>query len=229
MSCILSIETCTSYGSLALQMGDQLKTKEWHRPGSHSEIITTELMSLLTESGVELADLSAITVGIGPGSFTGIRIGVNLAKSLAYSLNLPVHGFDTLTGLASQIQVGEHKTLVCLNAFRNLIYTATFRRPEQSSLNTIKVAAALTVDEIFQQLDSPVHVIGTAIADFEDPPPGKRNMILSAVELRPKAQHYLELLNSAGPKASSPKDWNQVSPLYVRASEAEEKLKSKDK
>lgn len=103
MALILSIETATKVCSVALhQKGILLGMSETHLENVHSQMIMGLISSLLDQLGVEVEKLDAIAVSSGPGSYTGLRIGVSVAKGLAFALDIPMVGISSLEALASQ-------------------------------------------------------------------------------------------------------------------------------
>ncbi|MBS7313632.1 MAG: tRNA (adenosine(37)-N6)-threonylcarbamoyltransferase complex dimerization subunit type 1 TsaB [Bacteroidales bacterium] len=98
---MLLIETATSICSVALSFGDELVAfKESNVPNSHSAMLNVLIDELLKENGVSYGDIVAVALSIGPGSYTGLRIGSSTAKGLAYALSVPVITIDTLDILA---------------------------------------------------------------------------------------------------------------------------------
>lgn len=101
MALILCIETATPVCSAALVAdGRVLSFRETSEPNAHSKSLTLFLQSMLEETGKHIQDLNAIAVSMGPGSYTGLRIGVSTAKGLAYAADLPVIGIDTLDAMS---------------------------------------------------------------------------------------------------------------------------------
>src|SRR4051812_5424411 len=94
----LAIVTSGSTGSLALGHAQVA----WTKKAMHSELATVKLSELLNAGGRQLGEITRLAVNIGPGSFTGIRVGINLARSLAYGLGIPVASFNTLEVLAAK-------------------------------------------------------------------------------------------------------------------------------
>jgi tRNA threonylcarbamoyladenosine biosynthesis protein TsaB len=101
MSLILSIETATNVCSIALAKdGLLLALEESSEKNSHSAVITLLIGKVVSDSGTTLQEIDAIAVGEGPGSYTGLRIGVATAKGLCYALNKPLIAISTLEALA---------------------------------------------------------------------------------------------------------------------------------
>ncbi len=98
---ILHIETATNICSVALSEGEQLiAIRESDEDKSHGALLTVFMREVLEKSGMKPEELDAISVSKGPGSYTGLRIGVSATKGFAYALELPIIGIDTLLALA---------------------------------------------------------------------------------------------------------------------------------
>ncbi|MFI3267583.1 MAG: tRNA (adenosine(37)-N6)-threonylcarbamoyltransferase complex dimerization subunit type 1 TsaB [Rikenellaceae bacterium] len=102
MSLILSIETGTDVCSVALSKNGELKSlRESSEGKDHAKNLATYISEILTEHDLEIADIDAIAVGMGPGSYTGLRIGVSVAKGLCYAENKPLIAISSLESLMS--------------------------------------------------------------------------------------------------------------------------------
>lgn len=98
---ILHIETATNICSVALSEGEQLiALRESDEDKSHGALLTVFMDEILKESRIKPEDLNAISVSKGPGSYTGLRIGVSAVKGFGYALDLPIIGIDTLLAMA---------------------------------------------------------------------------------------------------------------------------------
>ncbi|MCB0402823.1 MAG: tRNA (adenosine(37)-N6)-threonylcarbamoyltransferase complex dimerization subunit type 1 TsaB [Flavobacteriales bacterium] len=130
MALILGIETATKICSVALSDGEQLLAlKEEGGAYSHAEKLNGFIQDVLKDAGLTLNQLDAVAVSKGPGSYTGLRIGVSAAKGLCYALNKPLLAVDTLQAMALRMQ-GEDPDadLYCpmLDARRMEVYTALY-------------------------------------------------------------------------------------------------------
>ena len=105
MSLILSIETATKVCSVALhRKGVLIGSQELFLEKSHATHLAVMIKQLLSNCQVEMKDLDAVAVSKGPGSYTGLRIGVATAKGLCYALEVPLIGVNTLTAMAYQLE-----------------------------------------------------------------------------------------------------------------------------
>lgn len=128
MPVILSIETSTSICSVAVhQDGALISLKELNESGAHSEKLMGMIDSVLLEADLEYAQLDALAVSEGPGSYTGLRIGVSTAKGLAYALEKPLIGINTLQAIASsRVYQKDEIGIAVLDARRMEVYSQAF-------------------------------------------------------------------------------------------------------
>ncbi len=105
MGIILNIETATTNCSVSLARdGNLLALKENNTPNySHAEQLHVFIAECMSEANLSFSDLDAVAVSKGPGSYTGLRIGVSAAKGLCFSLDIPLIAIPTLTSMASQV------------------------------------------------------------------------------------------------------------------------------
>lgn len=128
MARILSIETSTSICSVALhERGELCALAEIKEPGAHAEKLLQLVDDAFEQAGMSFGDLDAVAVSQGPGSYTGLRIGVSTAKGIAFGQDIPLIGINTLQAMAASqaIQRGEYVVAV-LDARRKEVYTQTF-------------------------------------------------------------------------------------------------------
>jgi len=129
---ILLIETATTVCSVALARGEQLLScVETLRENSHSELINGFIEKCLSDAGFTFKDLSAVAVSEGPGSYTGLRIGASAAKAIAYSMNVPLIGYNTLEALAYGLHGKityslENRYISTIDARRDEVYIAIY-------------------------------------------------------------------------------------------------------
>ena len=99
---ILNIETATKACSVALFKNENLIVFKEHasQEYSHSETLSNYISNIIEEAGIAFSDLTAVAVSMGPGSYTGLRIGVSTAKGLCYALNIPLISISTLQAMA---------------------------------------------------------------------------------------------------------------------------------
>lgn len=159
MSFILNIETATKNCSVAISKnGETILCKEIAEEGySHAEKLHVFIEEAIAEANISVQDLVAVAVSQGPGSYTGLRIGVSAAKGLCFALNLPLIAVDTLQTLASQAKVSDGKIIPMLDARRMEVYSEIFN----AKLETERPILAEVIDEnSFQDINETVYFVG---------------------------------------------------------------------
>ncbi len=128
MALILNIETATTNCSVSISKeGKTIILKEDSRNGySHGENLHVFIDAVLKEANIEREDLAAIAISKGPGSYTGLRIGVSTAKGLAFALDKPLISVPTLEALAHQVTCKNGVIVVMLDARRMEVYSTIF-------------------------------------------------------------------------------------------------------
>ena len=159
MTYILNLETATKNCSVSIsQDGKTILCKEMAEAGySHAEKLHVFIEESLKESKLSFNDLSAIAVSQGPGSYTGLRIGVSAAKGLGFALNLPLISVDTLQVLASQLSITEGVIIPMIDARRMEVYSAIFT----SKWDKIReVQAEILTENSFEGVSETIHFVG---------------------------------------------------------------------
>ncbi|PTX44425.1 tRNA threonylcarbamoyladenosine biosynthesis protein TsaB [Christiangramia gaetbulicola] len=169
MALILCLETATTNCSVGLAKdGKLLFLKEDNSKNySHAEKLHVFINEVLQEAGVTTKDLDAIAISKGPGSYTGLRIGVSSAKGLCYSLDLPLISVPTLDLLAAKLKAENGIIISMLDARRMEVYSAVYN----SNLEQVRDTQAEILDEsaFVEYLEkSKVHFIGNGVAKFEE-------------------------------------------------------------
>ena len=148
---ILCLETSTTVCSVALNdICCTIALRESEKQNAHSEKITTFIKEVMDTAGIDYPQLDAVAVSKGPGSYTGLRIGVSTAKGICYAADLPLMAIDTLEAMAYGIkeklgsQIDKNDLLIpMIDARRMEVYAAVF----DANLNKIEDTAALIIDE----------------------------------------------------------------------------------
>jgi tRNA threonylcarbamoyladenosine biosynthesis protein TsaB len=127
---ILNIETSTKACSVALFSGKELVSHKEHveEKFSHSEKLSLYMLEVLDLAKITFTDLSAIAISMGPGSYTGLRIGVSTAKGLCYALDIPLISISTLQAMAYGISLTKKSDVFCpmIDARRMEVYSAFY-------------------------------------------------------------------------------------------------------
>ena len=159
MNYILNIETATKNCSVSLaKEGKTILCKEIAEEGySHAERLHVFIEDLVQEAGIHFKDIQAIAVSQGPGSYTGLRIGVSAAKGLCYALNVPLIAVDTLQVLASQVQVEGGLIIPMIDARRMEVYSAIFDVKFEKIRET---QAEVITENSFETISETVYFVG---------------------------------------------------------------------
>ncbi|WP_242130732.1 tRNA (adenosine(37)-N6)-threonylcarbamoyltransferase complex dimerization subunit type 1 TsaB [Aestuariivivens marinum] len=128
MAYILNIETATTNCSVSLSKNGKviILKEDYDKNYSHAERLHVYIEDVLKQARISQNDLSAIAVSKGPGSYTGLRIGVSAAKGLSYALDIPLISISTLEALAHQVKVNNGVIVSMLDARRKEVYAAVF-------------------------------------------------------------------------------------------------------
>ena len=159
MPYILNIETATKNCSVALaKEGKTIVYKEIAEEGySHAERLHVFIEEIIKEAGITFQDLSAVAVSQGPGSYTGLRIGVSAAKGLCFALDIPLIALDTLQVLAFQATVSDGLVIPMLDARRMEVYSAIFN----SNFDKIRaVEAEIITEDSFLDFQETLYFVG---------------------------------------------------------------------
>ena len=148
---ILCLETATPVCSVALNDGCcTIALRETERQNAHSEKITNFIREVMEVAKIDYKQLDAVAVSQGPGSYTGLRIGVSTAKGICYAADLPLMAIDTLEAMANGMkmklgsQIADNDLLIpMIDARRMEVYASVF----DAQLNRINDTAALVIDE----------------------------------------------------------------------------------
>ena len=156
---ILNIETATKNCSVALaKEGETIFCKEIAEEGySHAERLHVFIEDIIKETGITLRDLSAVAVSQGPGSYTGLRIGVSAAKGLCYALDIPLIAVDTLQALAAQVIISNGLIIPMIDARRMEVYSAVFAPNYERKR---EVLAEIITENSFEDLEETLYFVG---------------------------------------------------------------------
>ena len=159
MHYILNIETATKNCSVSLAVdGQTLVCKEISELGfSHAEKLHLFIEDVIQEAGISCSQLSAIAVSQGPGSYTGLRIGVSAAKGLSYALQIPLISVDTLASLAHQVTQNDGLIVPMIDARRMEVYSAIFDSNKQKIR---AIQAEIITEESFASISEIVYFVG---------------------------------------------------------------------
>ncbi|MCX8071283.1 MAG: tRNA (adenosine(37)-N6)-threonylcarbamoyltransferase complex dimerization subunit type 1 TsaB [Candidatus Binatia bacterium] len=160
------METATWLASVALSK-DESVIAEWESltRGQHAAVLLPAIRALLKDASVTLADIDAVAVSVGPGSFTGLRVGLSVAKGLAFARKIPVVAVPTLEALAYAALPAEEPILTVLDARKGEVYAAGYH-PAGKVLQPWLPEVLLPFEELVSKVTHPCVVIGDAVEAY---------------------------------------------------------------
>jgi tRNA threonylcarbamoyladenosine biosynthesis protein TsaB len=223
---ILGVDTSTPCGSVGL-IDDEWVISEYllNTPVTHSERLLRSIELVLREAHCTIGDLDGWAISLGPGSFTGLRIGVSTVKGLAFATRKPVAGVSTLDILASQISPTPYLICPILDARKKEVYTAFYRYEEGNFLKRLSPYQAVGPEDFIKRIEERTIFIGDAVKTYGD---YLRDSLPSLAIFPPSPLHLplgsiVAKLGSELLRKGECLDFSSFTPIYVRPSEAEMK------
>ena len=222
---ILAFETSAKAASVALMDSGKLLGESYQNTGlTHSQTLMVMAEDLLKTCNLSVKDVDAVAVAAGPGSFTGVRIGVAAAKGFAWGAELPCYGVSTLEAMARSLGAWQGYVVPVMDARRSQVYTAIFHA-QRGVLSRVEEDMAISLDELGEKMiifedtaflvgDGAVLCYNTLI---EEVPglvlPPEHRMHQRAVGVALAAQALID--------AGDPGNGAELTPNYLRLSQAE--------
>lgn len=216
---VLAIESSAIAASVALQNDDRLLAElTLNRGNTHSENLLPMVETLLTRTGLSVDDVDLFAVSAGPGSFTGIRIGVATVKGLAFGKGKPCAGVSTLESLAENLAFLPDG-LICpvMNARRNQVYTALFRG--KSRILPDQAISVAELEELLAPYSEPVWFVGDGYELVTSQIKHVYQTLPERLRLQSAASVAAVALRYA--KEGNVTDDARLFPVYLRPSQAE--------
>lgn len=227
----LVIDTSTNILGVAILNGTELIGQKVTKVNQdHSSRLMPAIVELMEDISIEPHDLQKIIVGEGPGSFTGIRIGVTVAKSLAWALNIPVVGVSSLESLAYQAKLREGLVCTFFDARRENVFAGIYRvtNGEVTSVKQDANLSFLDLAENLLSLNEKVVLLSPDIKKFED----LMSEELKALAIIPELPFHMSNPSNLALIGLNKtiENLHQLTPEYLRMAEAEANwLKAKEK
>lgn len=219
----LGIETSGQHGSVALRRsGTLLEERILSREGQrHARTLVPELRRLLGRHSLAPHQVETLAVSIGPGSFTGLRVGVVCAKTWAYATGARLVAVDTLLAVAQQTGESEQQLQVISDAQRNELFVGRFQRSPEGRWTSCREIELVAVERWIASLQPEEVVSGPGLTKLADRLQGRCRLI--AAEDRFPTARSVALLGEQATLAGRADDCWTLEPLYLRRSAAEEK------
>lgn len=197
---MLAVDTATENCSVALSIGDQMMVRSDIAPREHTNKILPMVDEVLAEAGVSLTQLDALAFGRGPGSFTGVRIGIGIAQGLAFGADLPVLGVSTLAAMAEQAHRthGTTQVLTAIDARMGELYFAQYQRQENGDWLALADEAVVAPDALrLESTDGTWTLAGTGWPAYPELAKGLDLTTTESGVLYPQAQDMLAIAKYA--------------------------------
>lgn len=230
---ILAFETSAKAASVALHDGAKLLGEQYQNTGlTHSQTLMVMAEDLLKQCGKTVADVTAVAVAEGPGSFTGVRIGVAAAKGFAWGGELPCYGISTLEAMVKTLGEANGVICPCMDARRSQVYNTLFRA-ENGELTRLKEDRAIALSDLKQELlelSGPIYLVGDgAELSYRTLSGEVDNLILPPEHRRHQRASGVAMVAARDIAAGKSGDGNALSPNYLRLSQAERERVEKEK
>ncbi|OGQ96268.1 MAG: tRNA (adenosine(37)-N6)-threonylcarbamoyltransferase complex dimerization subunit type 1 TsaB [Deltaproteobacteria bacterium RIFOXYD12_FULL_57_12] len=221
---LLALETATTFGSVALVAGDRCVAEySLQSPLTHSRRLLAGVEWIMQESGSRWEDIDGIAVSLGPGSFTGLRIGLSTVKGLVLATGKPLLGVGTLDGLAGQFRQACHLVCPVLDARKKEVYTAFYRSDAHGVCQRLSEYLVLPPEAFCAMLTEPVILVGDGAEVYGEL---FQERLAGRVSIAPASIYFpraaaIGMLAVAKWRRQEFLDASTTVPVYIRPSEAE--------
>ncbi len=229
----LAFESSAKAASVALTEDGKLLGESYQNTGlTHSQTLMVMAEDLLKQCGKTISDLSAVAVAEGPGSFTGVRIGVAAAKGLAWGGQIPCYGVSTLEAMAKSLGIYRGHVCACMDARRSQVYNAVFS-VQGGEITRICEDRAIALEDLKEELanlEGPIFLVGDgSILTHKTLSPEVPNLILPPEHRMHQRAVGVALLAEEKQQRGEDGDGNALVPNYLRLSQAERERMEKEK
>jgi tRNA threonylcarbamoyl adenosine modification protein YeaZ len=221
---LLAIDTSTKYLSLGVYNEGALYEYNLEVGPKLSSLLAVTIKRVLDASGLGINDLDYFTCGLGPGSFTGMRVGLSTMKGLSWSQRKPLIGISSLDILAMNALPCNHKIIIpIIDARRNLIYSC-FYKNTNGSLKKTSSYMLLSKEALLKKIKQPAAILGDALNLYKEDilKNAPQSTLLDKDEWFPKAHNIIKLavLRIKNKKFD---DLLKINPIYVYPKECQVK------
>ena len=230
---ILAFETSAKAASVALAEEGALLGECYQNTGlTHSQTLLVMAQDLLNQCGRDVCQVTAVAVAAGPGSFTGVRIGVAAAKGFAWGGERPCYGVSTWEAMAATLGIFQGYVCPCMDARRSQVYNALFyvNQGKRERLREDRAIALADLAEELKTLKGPIFLVGDGcVLAYRTLSAEIPNLILPPEHRMHQRAVGVALLAEQKLAAGEPGDGNALTPNYLRLSQAERERMEKKK
>ncbi|PSW75332.1 tRNA (adenosine(37)-N6)-threonylcarbamoyltransferase complex dimerization subunit type 1 TsaB [Photobacterium sp. GB-50] len=229
---ILAVDTATENCSVALLMGDEVISRCEYAPREHTTKILPMVDTVLAEAGIKLNQLDALAYGQGPGSFTGVRIGIGIAQGLAFGADLPMVGVSTLAAMAQgtyRVHQADN-VLSAIDARMGEIYWGQYQRKTDGDWQIIGAEQVIVPDALVESVQTETGIwliAGTAWEVYADTLAKLPFEMQQGSVLYPDSQDMVHLAKFAFARGESVSA-EVASPVYLRDTVTWKKLPGRE-
>ena len=229
---ILAFETSAKAASVALMEKGRLLGESYQNTGlTHSQTLLVMAEDLLKACNLTAQDVEAVAVAAGPGSFTGVRIGVAAAKGFAWGGELPCYGVSTLEAMALNLGVYQGYVVSAMDARRSQVYTAIFHA-EKGLLTRVEEDMAISLEglkEKIKNLEESIFLVGDgALLCYNTLLEEVPGLVLPPEHRMHQRAAGVALAAQAMMDAGDPGNGAELTPNYLRLSQAERERKARE-
>ncbi|TDM00656.1 tRNA (adenosine(37)-N6)-threonylcarbamoyltransferase complex dimerization subunit type 1 TsaB [Macrococcus carouselicus] len=210
---LLNIDTANQPLSVSVTDGIEVLAEfNSARKINHSIMLIPKIEMVIEHAGIGMKDLEGIVVSAGPGSYTGLRIGVTAAKTLAYTLNIPLYSVSSLKALAATVRMHEFLLVPVIDARRNAVYSGIYRF-KGISVEPVEEDRYMMIEELNEYLKNqhmPYLFIGMDAVRLQDELQGP---VFYCIPRSAEMRRMIDL--------DKPEDVHSFEPMYLRMTEAE--------
>lgn len=222
---ILAFETSAKAASVALMDNGKLLGEGYQNTGlTHSQTLMVMAEDVLKQCGKTAQEVDAVAVAAGPGSFTGVRIGVAAAKGFAWGAELPCYGVSTLEAMAESLNAFDGYVCPCMDARRSQVYNALFLA-DSGRLTRITEDRAIALADLKEELkkcEKPVFLVGDgANLCYNTLKDAVSNLVLPAEHRLHQRAVGVAILAQRMADAGMAPSGGELTPNYLRLSQAE--------
>ena len=231
---ILAFETSAKAASVALMDGTKLLGESYQNTGlTHSQTLMVMAEDVLKQCGKSARDVEAVAVAEGPGSFTGVRIGVAAAKGYAWGKEIPCYGVSTLEAMAESLGIYEGYICPAMDARRSQVYNALFRA-EKGIISRVAEDRAIALADLKEELltlEGPIFLVGDgSTLTYNTLKDSVENLILPPEHRMHQRAVGVGLVAARMAAEGLAPSGGELTPNYLRLSQAErEKLEKQKK